>query len=249
VITGKNVTVEYRGVLKGLSNASFSILDKNITCLLGPNASGKTTLLRAIAKLVEYEGSLLIDGEEVLRIPLGVLSRILSYGSASTISTSLSLKVREILEMALYPVGGAVASREIYEVSNELGILSLLDRNIDELSSGELQRVVIASVLIKKPRYILLDEPDAHVDVGFKPLLSGVLRRRKDSSTIIISTHDPIFASSLCDYLILLKKGAIVFQGRLQDLFQELDLLRDAYGVDFTVVTATPGRKIIVPCY
>lgn len=246
---GKDVVVEYRGGLKALWKASFQIPGNKVTCLMGPNASGKTTLLRAVARLVEYRGSILIDGLEASRMPLAVLSKILSYGSPTSVSTSLSLRVREILEMALYPLKNIDVEKAVEEASMELDITMLLDRYVGELSSGELQRVVIASALVKNPRYLLLDEPDAHVDVGFKPVLSRVLRRRAASSTIVVATHDPVFASCTCDHVIVLRSGSIVFEGGFDELLENLGVLEETYGVGFTVSNAPNGRRIILPYY
>ncbi|MCY0868075.1 MAG: ABC transporter ATP-binding protein [Desulfurococcus sp.] len=249
MIEGSSVTVEYARGLKGLEKASFRIMDRAVTCLIGPNASGKSTLLRAIARITSYKGTILLDGQEVSRTPLAVLSRILSYSSPTLVSTSLSLKVREVLEMALYPLGAVDPGDAITGVSVELGVAGLLDRYVDELSSGELQRVILAAAFIKNPRYLLLDEPDAHVDVGFKPVLSRIIRRRTSSSTSIIATHDPIFASHTCDYILLLRKGAIIFSGRLEELLENPRLVEEAYGTAFTVASMPGGRRVLVPCY
>jgi len=81
---------------------------------------------------------------------------------------------------------------EVLEVARETGVVNLLNRSLRELSAGELQRIVLAAALVRKPKILLLDEPDSHLDVKWKTWLSRYLKELSKPIDIILSTHDTV---------------------------------------------------------
>lgn len=254
MISARNLRVVYKPArLEAVRDVHFEIPENKVTCILGPNASGKTTILRAIAYLVDYEGSVLIEGREVKNI-VNVLRRILSYTpSISTSGDFLGTRVINVLLYSRYPVSRGFFEtnadlEEVYRVARILRIEHLLDRRLGELSSGELQRVVLACALVKNPRVILLDEPDSHLDVSFKSWLSSFLKELSKQVTIVLSTHDTVFATSTCDYVILVSKGRVVYRGPTKELFASLEVLEEVYGAKFAVAKFG-DREVLIPVY
>jgi len=253
VISTKALRVTYRpSRIEAISDVSVEIPQRTTTCIVGPNAAGKTTLLKAIARLVEYDGAIFIEGRDISELGKA-LRRILAYTSHVSVNELLGVRVIDVLLTSRYPISRGLADSEedlegIYEVSRSLGIEHLLTRRIGELSSGELQRVVLASALVRRPRILLLDEPDSHLDVALKPWLSLYLKKLSEGSTVVLSTHDPIFAFHTCDYFIVLSHGKLLYSGPYEDLINNATFLEKAYGIGFTRVELG-DRVVLLPLY
>lgn len=241
MISAKNLTVTYRssGVV-ALREVELTIPERTVTCILGPNASGKTTLLKALAQVINYIGVVEISGRDAKSM-LRELRRILSYVSTLEERELLGVTVLDVLLYSRYPVSrGFLNTREdvdkAREVAVKLGIKGLLNRRLSELSAGELQRVVLAAALAREPRILLLDEPDSHLDVYSKTWLSGFLRETSSRVTVVLSTHDPLFASMTCEYFVILSRGRVVFTGSKSELLRNIHVLGEVYGVAFASV-------------
>jgi len=239
--------------IEALREITLELPVNNVTCIIGPNASGKTTLLKAIAGMLSYEGAIYIDGREV-RSNIRYLRKILSYaGNMGSSVDYLGARVIDILLTSRYPVAKGFSDteedvEEVHRVSKALGIEHLLYRKISELSSGELQKVVLASALVKNPRILLLDEPDTHLDVAGKSWLSKYLEELSRSLTIVISTHDAMFACHTCNYFVVLSSGRVLYSGWREELIQNKEYVERAYGISFINVEVN-GRPILVPLY
>jgi|GEM_PF-355582 len=242
MISTKNVTVAYkRSSIVALRDVNINIPGYSVTCILGPNASGKTTLLKTIAQLLSYNGVVEITGRDAKSI-IRELRRILSYSSTLEERDLLGVTVLDVLVYSRYPVSrGFFTSEEditrVREVAEKLGVGDLLSRRLSELSAGELQRVVLAAALAKDPRILLLDEPDSHLDVYSKIWLSSFLREISGQITVILSTHDPIFASMTCDYFVVLSRGEVAFIGLREELLKNTSILEKVYRVPFTSIS------------
>lgn len=254
MIETRNLRVVYKstGVI-ALSDINVEIPGYTVSCIIGPNASGKTTLLKAISNILDYDGLVLIEGVDSSKI-IRELRRILSYGK--TIDTGLDYlgaRVIDVLLASRYPVSrGFIESREdleaVYDVARELEITHLLNRRIGELSSGELQRVVLAVALAKRPRYLLIDEPDSHLDAKGKVYLSNYIKRLASRVTIVLTTHDVLFGFYTCEYFIVLSNGRVEFQGWANELIENPSPLERAYGISFQRVKVN-DKHILVPIY
>jgi len=242
VISARNVTVTYRrNNIVALRDVNIEVPSETVTCILGPNASGKTTLLKTIAQLLNYSGVVEINGRDAKSI-IRELRRILSYSSTIEEQDLLGVTVLDVLVYSRYPVSRGFFTSEddikrVYEIAEKLGLKGLLSRRLSELSAGELQRVVLAAALVKDPRILLLDEPDSHLDVYSKIWLSNFLREISSQVTIVLSTHDPIFASITCDYFIVLSRGEVVFTGSRGELLKNTGILESVYNVSFTSIS------------
>ncbi len=236
-----------------LKNINLDITDRGVTCIIGPNGAGKTTLLRTIIGMLGYKGSIVIDGRELTSYTRRELSRKISYSSQIDIVELLPLTVREALLTARYPVSrGFWEDREDYEaverVARMLNIEDLIDRRLQELSMGELQRVTIALSLVKNPKYILLDEPDAHIDIGYKSSLIKLLRSIGREKSVVLSTHDILFAYLVGDNIVLIDNGEIVYRGSRNKLLSAIDMIEKVYGAKIAVFEYG-DEKYLTPIY
>ncbi len=249
----ENLKVIYPNKYVALKNISIEIPDDKITCILGPNGAGKSTLLKAISKIIPFNGSILLNGIEVSKQPLKVISKLVSYATQVYVHELLSLTVYEALLIARYPVSTGFIEKEIdykavENIAKELFLEHLLKRKLSELSSGELQRVILAMALIKNPKILLFDELDAHVDIGVKALLSKLIRGWASKRTLIFTTHDILYGSSIGEYFIVLSNGELVFAGYLDDLVLNKELLEKIYGVKINIVEEKK-KKLLMPLY
>jgi len=224
-----------------------------ITAILGPNGSGKTTLLRMLFKRVKYRGTIVIDFKELARIRGSDIARLLAYMGDISLPEMMGLRVFEALlisRSSLY-TGLIEKIKDIHEaeaVMAETGIKHLADRRLNELSSGELRKVVLAMALVKRPKYLLLDEPDSHLDISSRIEISRLIKKCRKNTTIIITTHDPVFAVNTADYFILLRDGKIIDKGTIEEVIGRKSIEK-AFGARLKYVY-DKGKLIgIIPVY
>ncbi len=250
-----NVKIVYKkGKIIAIKNANIVVKKGEILGIIGSNGAGKTSLLKAIAGIVHYSGLIYIDGYEVSHTPHKVIARILSYAGDMDVPEILSLTVLEAVLTSRYPVSkGFFESEEdikkALEVLETLGILELKDRRLDELSSGELRKVILAMALAREPRVILLDEPDAHLDMGSKIVVSRIIKELGRRSIVIFTTHDILFAINTASKVVLLKDGEIIGYGTVDDIVKN-DLLFKTYNARFKILLDPDTNKPVpIPFY
>ena len=234
VIAGSDTTIALRHSLRRKDfelNVDVRIPATGITGLFGESGSGKTTLLRCIAGLeagmthdrrpVQQRGIGYVFQEPQLFPHLDVRGNI-EYGKRR--SKAPHLNQRQVVDM--------------------LGLNELLDRSTDSLSGGEAQRVAIASVLLRSPRLVLMDEPLASLDQRRKEELLPYLDRLHDelSMPIVYVSHSIDEVSRLCDHLLLIDEGKIVANGELHEVLSRLDLPLLSGSNAGCVVDARPQR-------
>lgn len=248
----EDVSIGYTNTIV-VNDVTISFPSNSVSAILGPNGAGKTTLLRGMAGILKSRGTIYIDGQELGKLRKRELARILSYISDIRIPDMLSLRVYEVLLLSRHPVSRAFIEKpEDYKIVNDiirlLSINNIAYRRLSELSSGELRRVMIGIALVKEPKYILIDEPDSHLDYSSKKLVAHLIRRIKNYSTVIITTHDINFAISTADQVILLDRGKIIAKGSIQQVITE-DILKQTYGVEFKVVRRNGKIIGVLPLY
>lgn len=254
MIETRGLTVIYRpGNIEALKNINTEIPLNTIVCIIGPNASGKTTLLKSIAGLIEYNGEVYINGVNTRKMSRE-LKRILAYVSIlDSTSGYLGARVIDLLITSRYPLSNSFYDskrdlKEVLEIARETGVVNLLNRSLRELSAGEIQRIVLTAALVRKPKILLLDEPDSHLDVKWKTWLSRYLKELSKTYSIIMSTHDTIFASNTCEYFLVLKNGELLFDGWKHELYKNKSIIEKAYGVEYSIVEVN-NSQILVPLY
>ncbi len=252
MITLKKVNAYY-GDHRVLTDIDLVVEANKVTVILGPNGAGKTTLLRTIMGQVRYTGGIELDGEDIRSIPRRILARRIALITQLTSPPHIPVTVYEALLTARYPHMKTLfeTSRDIEAVekaAEELGIKHLLHRRLGELSSGELQRVALATGIVQETPILLLDEPDNHIDPGSKSWLLKTIRGWTRRKTIVLTTHDVEFASLVGDHYVVLDRGRIAYSGDRDSLGEMAGVLSRVYGARIELVTVD-GARVLVPIY
>jgi iron complex transport system ATP-binding protein len=232
----KNITAGY-DKKNVLSDVSMDIAKGEFIGLIGPNGSGKTTLLRVISKVLSpYQGQILLDDEDVIKVSRNILARTMAF-LTQEISLDLPFTVRQMTLMGRFPYlsqYGKESDHDIAVAENamELADVShLSDRFITEISGGEKQRALIAMCLAQEPKILLLDEPTNHLDVGHQLSILDLIRKLncQNDMTVISVFHNLNLAAEYCHRIMVLDKGKVESLGSPKDVITS-DMIQKVYG-------------------
>ena len=200
-------------LLARLGETSLSLAAGELACLVGPNGSGKTSLLHAIAGIGAPSGTVRIAGVDPR--PLAPTQRLRTLGFLpATRDLRWPLRARDLILL-----GGATAE-EAAEVEARLALAPVAKRRLDRLSTGERSRVLIARVLAPRPRLLLLDEPTANLDPLWQIRLMEMLKEAlaRTGQAALVALHDLDAAGRYADRLIVMDDGRIVADGRPEEI-------------------------------
>ncbi|HST36864.1 MAG TPA: ABC transporter ATP-binding protein [Allosphingosinicella sp.] len=186
-----------------LHDAAIGIEAGELVCLIGPNGSGKTSLLHALAGIGGRMGEIDLDGTDPRRLGPALRSSYLTYLPA-TRDVPWPLPARDLIAL-----GGGAADFPVLELG------PLLDRRIDTLSTGERSRVLIARALAPRPKLLLLDEPTANLDPLWQIRLMELVREelKQAGRGALVAIHDLDAAEGYADRVIVMNEGRIVAEG------------------------------------
>jgi ABC-type Mn2+/Zn2+ transport system ATPase subunit len=185
----KDLTVWFEGQERpAVEEVSFRLDEGQIAILIGPNGSGKSTVLRAILGLVPFAGEVRVFGMPAAeaRRQIGYVPQRLAF------DLSLPLTVGEAVRMPLLGARGPDADNSVRHFTEALGLADLSDRPLGALSGGQLKRALIARAMVTRPRLLLLDEPEAGIDVGGEQTLYELLQRlvTHHRLTALVCSHE-----------------------------------------------------------
>ena len=233
-----------------LKDVSFTLDRPELVCVIGPNGVGKTTLVKCINKLLKPDsGSVTLDGEDVLGMRLMDLARKMAF-VPNRMDSVFRVSVAEMVLMGRFPFAQWANSDRDLEVADRamdaLSLQSLSHRDISELSSGQMQKVLIARGLAQEPRVLILDEPTSNLDVKHQMEVMGFLRRYAAENGIIVLMvcHDLNLTAAYADRVIMVSDGGIYADGSAWDVMTESNI-REVYGVDSRIVDVG-GRPHII---
>ncbi len=209
-----------------INGVSLEINRGDFIGIIGPNGCGKTTLLRLMSRiLVPQKGFITLEGSDICRMDLKEFCQKVAFVAQDT-AINFSFSTFEIVLMGRIPHLGrlqAETKKDIAIAQNALIMtdsLYLKEKNIDEMSSGERQRVIIAKALAQEPVLLFLDEPTSHLDIGHQIQILDLLRKlnRRNNLTIVTVLHDLNLASEYCNRIVLINEGRVFKEGTPSDV-------------------------------
>jgi len=226
-----------RKILRGVS---LEVGAGEVVGLIGPNGSGKTSLLRCVYKVLKPQAGLISLGEEdVLRTSVRRMARRTAVVPQET-PGEFDFTVREIVAMGRSPHKGlfereTAEDREIVEDSlTRVGMLPFTDRQFRTLSGGEKQKVLVARALAQRASLLVLDEPTNHLDVGHQLEILGLVKSLRVST--LAALHDLNLAALFCDRIYVLSGGEVFASGTPDGVLRP-ELIQTVYGVASEVRT------------
>ncbi|MED3562930.1 heme ABC transporter ATP-binding protein [Bacillus xiapuensis] len=251
MLTVENVSGGYAGEYI-LKDVSFKVEKGELFGILGPNGSGKTTLLKMLSGILPVQkGEIIINGKRLTEYGSKQLAQMIAVLSQHS-SESFSYTVKETVSLGRYAHQKGWFQSWLKEdetivrrVMEQTGISQFQNKNIQELSGGEKQRVFLAQALAQEPKILLLDEPTNHLDLSYQKELLDLLRQwtRENGLTVISIFHDLNLAGLYCDRLLLLEKGTININHIPNEVLRE-ERIRAVY---HTNIQKHPHPKVAAP--
>ncbi|MFD7227064.1 ABC transporter ATP-binding protein [Streptomyces sp. NPDC059881] len=253
-LTAESVTLAYdqRVIAEDLS---VEIPDNSFTVIVGPNACGKSTLLRALSRMLKPStGRVLLDGQTIHSMPAKKVARTLGLLPQSSIAPD-GITVGDLVARGRYPHQGLLRqwSREDERVVQEsmaaTGVAELADRYVDELSGGQRQRVWIAMALAQQTPLLLLDEPTTFLDIQHQLEILDLCAELHETQgrTLVAVLHDLNQAARYATHLIAMRDGRIAAEGAPGDVVTA-ELVERVFGVRSQVIDdPETGTPLVVP--
>lgn len=251
-LTVEGVTLGY-GDRTVVHELDLDVPPGQITCIVGANACGKSTLLRSMARLLAPRGGrVLLDGRDLHRLPTKQVARTLGLLPQSPIAPE-GIVVADLVSRGRNPHQGMLSrwsaddDAAVAEALEMTGIADLADRPVDELSGGQRQRAWIAMSLAQQTDVLLLDEPTTFLDVCHQvdvlDLLTDLNRQR--GTTIVMVLHDLNLAARYADRLIAVAHGRVHAAGEPAEVLTT-QVVQDVFGMDSRVIVDPVSQKPLV---
>jgi len=242
----------YYGQRQILTEIALEVLAGEFLVIIGPNGTGKTSLLKAMAGLLPASGTIEILGQPLAGYGRRLLARELAVVPQLTPSDFPFTVAETVLmgrspHLGLLELEGAEDHRLARQAMAFTEVSHLADRRLDELSGGERQRVIIARAICQGPRIILLDEPTASLDPAHQVRILDLLEklRREQGMTVIMVSHDLNLAAMYGGRLVLMSEGRIAAVGRPAEVLT-VARLEACYGCRMEVVRSEVGGQLRV---
>ena len=213
---------KYYNSIKVLKNISIDLPKNAIIGILGKNGAGKTTLLAMLMGLITpTKGDIFIFEKSLDEHKYDILKIINFQSPYVELPKKMTVFQNLVFYARLYNVENY--DLKISKLSSDLKISSLLEKNYGNLSSGQKTRVNLCKALLNNPKLLLLDEPTASLDVFTSEFVRDYILKfqKKYKSTILITSHDLVEIEKMCDYLIILDKGQISYEGNLKKFIKK----------------------------
>lgn len=249
-----DVQLGYDGhtVSQGLN---VTIPDRSFTVIIGPNACGKSTLLRALARLLTPQaGTVLLDGRDIATRPSRDVAKRLGLLPQTSLSPT-GITVRDLVARGRYPHQSMLRQwsptddTAINTALAATGVSELRDRRVDELSGGQRQRVWLSLVLAQETPLLLLDEPTTYLDITHQLEVLNLCRRLHDTGdyTLVAVLHDLNLAFRYATHLIVMKDGKVITEGDPGEIITA-ELMAEVYGITaICIPDPVTGRPMIIP--
>ncbi|MFJ3823652.1 ABC transporter ATP-binding protein [Streptomyces nodosus] len=253
-LSADNVTLAYdRRVIA--ERLSVEIPDHSFTVIVGPNACGKSTLLRALSRMLRpAQGRVLLDGQVIQSMPAKKVARTLGLLPQSSVAPD-GITVGDLVGRGRYPHQGLLRQwsdddeRVVQESMERTGVAELADRYVDELSGGQRQRVWIAMALAQQTPLLLLDEPTTYLDIQHQIDVLDLCAElhEEQGRTLVAVLHDLNHAARYATHLIALRGGRVIAEGAPHEIVTA-GLVEEVFGLRCQVIDdPETGTPLVVP--
>ena len=224
-----------------------------LTAVIGPNAAGKSTLLKCFSGILRPEGSLLFDGRQLNHYSRGELQGIISYLPQDNSNRAVLTVYETVLLGRLNALSWRVSDEDLeiaMGIMEDVGIASLARRPLNELSGGQQQMVYIAQALVRNPQIFLMDEPTSNLDLAHQFEIFSFIKSLtvKRGLTTLVALHDLNMAARFADRIVVLDRGMIVASGEPVEVLTA-DMIRRVYGVHARITIDTDGLPLVTPIH
>ncbi|GAA2426581.1 ABC transporter ATP-binding protein [Streptomyces macrosporus] len=253
-LAARDLTLAYedRTVVDGLD---LDVPDGRVTVIVGPNACGKSTTLRALGRLLRpRRGAVLLDGRELASIPTRRIARSLGLLPQAPVAPE-AITVADLVARGRGPhqrwwrQWSEADEAAVADAMARTRVTDLAARPVDELSGGQRQRVWIAMALAQDTELLLLDEPTTYLDIAHQVEVLDLVRQLNHDRgrTVVMVLHDLNQAARYADHLVAMREGRIVAQGPPAETVTA-ELVREVFGLDSVVVPdPVTGSPLVVP--
>ncbi|MDQ7095677.1 ABC transporter ATP-binding protein [Desulfosporosinus sp. PR] len=256
MLSVKGLSYCYRPERMILQDISFSLASQDILCLLGPNGTGKTTLLRCLLGLNKMKsGSIEINGCDITKLSASKRAKMMSYVPQAT-TMAFPYEAREVVLMGRVThlaTGGRPTNRDrdlADQAMERLGILPMSRALFNEMSGGEKQMVLVARALAQQAGIMIMDEPTASLDYSNQVKMLRVIKSlAAEGYSILMTSHFPDHAFLACNKAVLMRDGLFMAQGTPDDVVTTGNLSK-LYATPVCVTTATlpPRNEVTKVC-
>lgn len=244
----ENVAFAYSKTAEIIKQVSFDLEAGHCLALLGNNGAGKSTLLKCLNRVHEPKnGVIAVQGQNIYDLSRSDIAKNMAYvaqqseGSQLTVFDSILLGRKPYIKMSPTDEDIAIAQKAMERMELEKFAL----RYTDELSGGELQKVVLARALAQQPKILLLDEPTSNLDLYNQHEVLRVVSQiaKSDGISVVVIIHDLNLALRYCDRFLLIQNGIVYRYGN--DSVITAEAIRDVYHVEAQIVEVM-GRKMVM---
>ena len=231
-----------------LDDISFDVEKGHCLAILGNNGAGKSTLLKCLNRIQDPDhGSVVADGEDLLKISRREMAKRIAYVPQHSARSNIMVFDAVLLGRKPYIRWDATDEdrKIVSDLLAQLDLQKYSDRSIDQLSGGELQKVVLARALAQQPQYLLLDEPTSSLDPKNQHEMLKLVKNISQEKNIgvVIVIHDLSLAARYCDRFLFLRDSKVYAHGGLEVLTSEN--IREVYGMEVEILEHK-GNKVIV---
>ncbi len=252
IVEAEGVEFGYDGTSLILKGVGITIDRGDVVGILGPNGSGKTTFIKCLNRiLTPSQGEIVLDGRDLSGMRRSDIARLIGYVPQESPDGGAYPTTYEVVMMGRKPLMSWHFSENdegaVWKVMEDLDIAHLASHRFDELSSGQVQRVLMARALAQEAQVLLLDEPTSNLDIRYQmdimDLVCGIVRTRGVSACIIV--HDLDLALRYCNKVVLMKDGEIVNSGASKDVITA-ENIKSVYDVDAFVEDAYGRLRVMM---
>lgn len=242
----RNLFAGYPGYMV-LKNISLSIPDGAVTVIAGPNGCGKSTLLKALAGILPAAGSVVLGGQDLLTLDRQERARKMAFLPQNRQVPEITVKnlvLHGRFPYLSYPRRYRQEDLRMAEAAMaQMGVTKLADRSLTTLSGGQRQKVYIAMALVQDTPVVLMDEPNAFLDISHQlQLMEQAKALAEAGKTVVLVLHDLSLALEYANSLVVLHEGTCLFQGTPEETYQS-GCLDKAFGVEVRRFATAEGWK------